>query len=101
MGAMNFYGAEPGMFSEEDQHLAILLAAVTAVTLDATEHRAQLAEALETRSVIGQAMGILMAQSDVTSAAAFDQLRAASQRMNMKLRDLAQAIADSTGKSTG
>jgi GAF domain-containing protein len=99
-GAVNYYGAEPGTFSEEDQHLAILLAAVTAVVLDAAEQQAQLTEALETRSVIGQAMGILMAQSDVTAEAAFDQLRAASQRMNMKLRDLAQAIAESTGKAS-
>jgi GAF domain-containing protein len=100
-GALNYYAAEPGSFSEEDQHLAILLAAVTAVVLDAAERQAQLSEALETRSVIGQAMGILMAQSDVSADAAFDQLRAASQRMNMKLRDLAQAIAESTAKPTG
>lgn len=99
VGAINYYGADPGSFSDADQHLAILLAAVAAVLFEAVERQAQLTEALETRSVIGQAMGILMAQSDVSANAAFDQLRAASQRMNMKLRDLAQAIADSTGKS--
>jgi GAF domain-containing protein len=99
-GALNYYGAEPGVFSEEDQYLAIFLAAVTAVVVDAAQRQAQLTEALETRSVIGQAMGILMGQSDVTAEAAFDRLRAASQRMNMKLRDLAQMIAESTGKSS-
>jgi len=101
LGALNYYGAVPDAFSEDDQHLAILLAAVTSVVLDAAERQAQLTEALETRSLIGQAMGILMAQSDVTAEVAFDQLRSASQRMNMKLRDLAQAIAGSTGKTSG
>jgi AmiR/NasT family two-component response regulator len=42
-------------------------------------------------------MGILMAQSDITADEAFGQLRAASQRMNVKLRDLARSIAESSG----
>lgn len=97
LGALNIYGAEVGAFDRADQQLAMLLAAVTALLLDATQRQSHLTAALESRGLIGQAMGILMAQSDITSEEAFDQLKAASQRMNIKLRDLARTIAESTG----
>jgi GAF domain-containing protein len=97
LGALNIYGAAPGAFDVADQQVAMLLAAVAAVVLDAAQREAQLTAALESRGVIGQAMGILMAQTDIGADEAFDQLRAASQRMNVKLRDLARSIAESTG----
>jgi GAF domain-containing protein len=97
LGALNMYGAGPAAFDSADMQVAMLLAAVTGVLLDASQREAQLTAALETRGLIGQAMGILMAQSELTSDEAFDQLRSASQRMNVKLRDLARSIAESTG----
>jgi transcriptional regulator with GAF, ATPase, and Fis domain len=97
LGALNIYGSEPGAFDHADHQLAMLLAAVTALLLDAAQRQAHLTAALESRGLIGQAMGILMAQSDITSDEAFEQLKAASQRMNIKLRDLARTIAESTG----
>jgi GAF domain-containing protein len=97
LGALNIYGAEPNAFDHADQQVAMLLAAVAGVLLDAAQREAHLSAALESRGLIGQAMGILMAQSDITSDEAFGQLRAASQRMNVKLRDLARSIAESTG----
>ncbi|WP_245158935.1 ANTAR domain-containing protein [Blastococcus sp. TF02A-35] len=42
-----------------------------------------------TRQVIGQAVGLLMAQRRCTAEAAFDMLRVASQRGNEKLREVA------------
>jgi AmiR/NasT family two-component response regulator len=75
----------------------MLLAAIAAALLDAAQREAQLTAALETRGLIGQAMGILMAQSDIDADTAFDQLRSASQRMNVKLRDLARSITESSG----
>jgi AmiR/NasT family two-component response regulator len=55
----------------------------------------QLAEAMRSRAVIEQAKGILMARSPQLSAdEAFDVLRRASQRENVKLRDIAQRIVD-------
>jgi AmiR/NasT family two-component response regulator len=97
LGALNVYGADPAAFDDADQQVAMLLAAVAGVLLDAAQRQAQLTEALESRGLIGQAMGILMAQSEIPADEAFDQLRAASQRMNIKLRDLATTIAESTG----
>jgi AmiR/NasT family two-component response regulator len=93
-------GAEPAAFDQADKNVAMLLAPVAAVVLDAASHQATLGTALRSPGLIGQAVGILMAQSDITADEAFDQLREASQRMNIKLRELALAITESTGKNS-
>jgi AmiR/NasT family two-component response regulator len=49
--------------------------------------------AIATRQVIGEAIGILRAQSGLTSEQAFDMLVSASMRTNVKLRDVARQIA--------
>lgn len=51
-----------------------------------------LRRALETRTVIGQAQGVLMARQHIGSEEAFDILRRASQRTNRKVRDIAVEI---------
>ena len=48
--------------------------------------------ALDARAVIDQAIGIVMGQQRCTSDKAFDILRRASQRRNVKLRDVAAGI---------
>jgi AmiR/NasT family two-component response regulator len=53
---------------------------------------ANLKEALSTRTVIGQALGILMAQGTISDDAAFALLRQTSSHTNVKLRDLAAAL---------
>jgi AmiR/NasT family two-component response regulator len=49
---------------------------------------------LESLPVIEQAKGILMAQTHCTSEQAFDLLRRASQRSNVRVRDLAAQIVE-------
>jgi GAF domain-containing protein len=95
LGAINLYGMQPDNFTEQDRDLALLFAAMTAVILDSAKRQGQLREAMKSREVIGQAMGVLMAQSNLTPEDAFDHLRRASQRMNVKLRDVAARIAAS------
>lgn len=92
LGGLNLYSMRRDGFGGQDQMMAILLASLGAVVVDASRQQAQLRAAIESRQVIGEAIGILRAQSDVTSAEAFTMLVAASQRMNVKLRDLAQQI---------
>lgn len=53
---------------------------------------AHLVARLNSMPVIEQAKGILMAQSRCSAAEAFSMLRAASQRSNVKVRDLAEEI---------
>jgi AmiR/NasT family two-component response regulator len=52
-------------------------------------------EAMESRSVIDQAIGIVMAQNRCDAATAFGLLRTASQNRNVKLRVVASDIVDS------
>jgi AmiR/NasT family two-component response regulator len=51
-----------------------------------------LQEALETRTVIGQAQGILMERLGLSAEEAFGYLRRRSNTDNVKLRDLAAEI---------
>lgn len=93
LGGLNIYSQSKDAFSDEDQMLAILLASLGAVVVDGSQQQAHLRAAIESRQVIGEAVGILRAQSKVSSEEGFAMLSAASQRMNVKLRDLAERIA--------
>jgi transcriptional regulator with GAF, ATPase, and Fis domain len=94
LGGLNLYSMRRDGFAEQDQMMAILLASLGAVVIDASRQQAQLRAAIQSRQVIGEAIGILRAQSNVTSEEAFTMLTAASQRMNVKLRDIARQIRD-------
>lgn len=65
--------------------------------LSGTAH--DLRAALETRTVIGQALGIIMGQNRCSQHEAFTMLRSASSRRNLKLRDLAASIVATVGGS--
>ena len=99
LGALNFYAPERSAFAPHDVEGASTFATQAAVVLanaqgywDAYDYGQRLSVAMETRGVIDQAKGILMAQSAVDSAEAFELLRHASQRENRKLRDIATEI---------
>ena len=102
IGALNLYARKVGGFTSHDEGLGMELAAAAAIVLanassywGATTLNDQLQEAMKSRAVIEQAKGMLMAQRpDITADAAFDMLRRASQRENMKLRDIARRIVD-------
>jgi GAF domain-containing protein len=55
---------------------------------DSTKLVEQLRSALRTRSLVGQAQGMLMRQFNIDADHAFDALRRSSQNSNTKLRDL-------------
>ena len=59
------------------------------------EQSEQLEQALDSSRVIGLALGILMEQSVVDRKRAFAILSIASQRRNVKLRDLAETVVAS------
>jgi transcriptional regulator with GAF, ATPase, and Fis domain len=94
LGGMNMYATRSDAFSEQDQMLALLLSSLGAVVVDASRQQEHLRQAIQSRQVIGEAIGILRAQSNLTSQQAFLMLSRASQRENVKVRDLAQQIAD-------
>ena len=99
IGALNLYSKSPGGYDEAAEETAVLFSEQAAVacanaevywrTYTLTEH---LREALESRDVIGQAKGILMARRGCTPDAAFEALRKASQHRNIKLREVAEQV---------
>ncbi|MFV0134961.1 GAF and ANTAR domain-containing protein [Streptomyces sp. HMX87] len=88
------YSRKPRAFDDEVTRLGRLFTAHVSIALDSAAEREQLTEAMRTRDLIGQATGILMERMGVDAAGAFDSLVKASQRENVKLRDLARRIVD-------
>lgn len=95
LGALNLYSTVPQAFDRTSgtSHLAVLFASHAAVALAGAQALEGLRTALESRETISVAMGIMMARQRVSRAEAFDVLRRASQRENVKLRDIAARIA--------
>lgn len=99
LGALTLYSREPGAPADHD--LAIMFAAHAATVLtqvamiETSSRRADtLAEAVESRDLIGQAKGMLMRDRGVTAEVAFKLLSQTSQRRNVKLRDLAAQVIE-------
>jgi GAF domain-containing protein len=99
--ALNVYALEADAFDDEAADVARTFASYAAVAVgnvhvyETTRERAENLEiAMQTRAVIEQAKGILMAQRRCDAAEAFTILAAASQRANRKLREIAAAIVD-------
>jgi GAF domain-containing protein len=101
IGVLNVYRGAKGAWSPVDVESAEILTAMgAAYVLHANELRAQhtlseqLHEALQSRDVIGQAKGILMARHGVDPDEAFQLLRKRSQAVNRKLREVAAELVD-------
>jgi GAF domain-containing protein len=102
IGAMNLYAFAEGSFADADVTLALDLAEAAASVLanvaaywTAFEMSQQLSEAMESRAIIEQAKGMLMAHTpDLSADDAFALLRQASQRENVKLREVARRIVE-------
>ncbi|ANB07268.1 transcription antitermination regulator [Streptomyces ambofaciens] len=95
------YARKPHAFDEDATRVGRLFTAHVSLALDAATVREQLTEAMRTRDLIGQATGILMERLGIDAAGAFDSLVKASQRENVKLRDLARRIVDANTGSGG
>ena len=96
MGALNLYATTADAFDEADEVLASVFAVHAAVAMASARREEGLERKADTRDLIGRAKGIIMARSGVTEDRAFDMLRSASQRMNVKLRDVAQQVTEGT-----
>jgi GAF domain-containing protein len=93
--ALNLYGAAPGAFTDDAFNVGVLFAShARALMVHAlsAEEAATLTEALSTSRQIGAAIGILMNVHKITEDRAFDLLRATSQHLHRKLRDIAAEV---------
>ncbi|MFJ6514110.1 GAF and ANTAR domain-containing protein [Streptomyces sp. NPDC091406] len=94
LGALNLYSRLPGRFTETSETAAWVLASHAAVALSSARNQAQLTEAVATRHVIGEAMGILMTRHRIAENEAFNVLRRHSQDHNIKLREVARQVTE-------
>jgi len=92
MGAVNLFSTREAAFDDDDVRIGTLFAAHAAVALSAARKEEQLEHAVASRDVIGQAKGILMVRENVDEHRAFEILIRASQRLNVKLREVAARV---------
>lgn len=101
--AINVYSETPRWTADDVERIERLtadLGRVVGYSLRLTElsrRTADLQAALESRGVIDQAVGVVMAQNRCGADDALDLLRRASQTRNVKLRDLAREIVAQVG----
>ncbi len=72
LGALNLYSTEPGAFDDDSENLALGYATHVGLALSALDKEKNLRKAMESRELIGQAMGILMERHRTTASQAFD-----------------------------
>lgn len=104
MGALNLYATSANAFDDTDVALGSVFAVHAAVAMESARREETLEQKAASRDVIGQAKGMLMARSDIDEDRAFDMLKSASQRMNVRLVDIARRIAAGeplSGSGTG
>lgn len=104
--SLNIYALTPDAFDQAAQEIGTILAAHASLAARAVGERAtlealgrHLEQALLSRDVIGQAKGILMERLKTTPEDAFDILKRSSQRLNLKLREVARTLTE-TGEVT-
>ena len=107
IGALNNYATRPRAFGADDVVVGEEVAAFVAIAVAnaeaaarATQDVTDMRQAMVSRSVIEQAKGILMERYKVTAEQAFTLLTHASQRSNVKLRDIAEELT-TTGALRG
>jgi GAF domain-containing protein len=91
-GALNLYSQTPKAFGSDDILLAGMFASHVAVAMGWSRHEEELNEAIGTRKVIGQAIGLVMERYRLDEGRAFSFLLRVSQTENIKLRLVAKDL---------
>jgi GAF domain-containing protein len=94
LGGLNLYSTTSDDVDPEAEGTAELFAAHAAIALGNARERENLNQALHSRKVIGQAVGILMERYEMNEDRAFAFLVRASSHANIKLRDVAQELVN-------
>lgn len=97
LGALNLYGRAVTAFGNDDVQEGQILAAHAAALVASSTKESQLTTALEHRTILGQATGILMERFGLDADTAFGVMRRISQSGNIKLYRIAEHLV-STGQ---
>jgi GAF domain-containing protein len=93
-GVLSAYGNRPDAFSDDDEAVAQILARHASIAVTTARRQSSLAQAVDARKLIGEAMGILMERFDLDGDRAFEVLKRYSQDTNTKLRDVAACLIE-------
>lgn len=107
-GALNLYAHEPDLFPDPVQRVAMQFAEPAGLLLNGVIQRlnqdeviAQLNDAITSRTVIGQATGIIMAQRRCGPDEALNVLIKISNDRNIKLREVARVLVEAFAPGGG
>ncbi len=102
VGALNLYREQVGPFEEDDIRLAQAFADVAAIGIlqertvrEAQQRADQLQHALNSRVLIEQAKGVVMAKTGMSAQEAFEMLRTHARSNRVKLHDVAAGVIES------
>ncbi|MDX6252558.1 MAG: hypothetical protein QOF10_5918, partial [Kribbellaceae bacterium] len=98
-GALNLYADGPYGLDQDSIHLGSMFAGQIAVAMGWAKQEQTLTEALATRNLIGQAVGIVMERYQLDSDRAFAFLVRLSQSANKKLRTVAATLVDTANEA--
>jgi len=94
VGSLLIYSHRIHAFDDEDVAIARILGAHAAIAVRRLRRDDASGRAIDSRTLIGQAEGVVMAKYHVTSDQAFAALIRCSQQANRKLRDIATEVVE-------
>lgn len=92
IGALNLYSEQPDAFDDDDVDVVLSLAAHLSVAISRAAAVEQLSAALDSRTCIAQAVGLIMERHHLAGDAAFAVLSRMSSHQNRKLSLIAQEL---------
>ncbi len=92
IGAINCYARTPHAFGRDSETIGLFLAVHSAVGVGSAEREEQLRNALDSRDVIGQAKGMIMARQGLSAEAAFGIMVRQARDTNTRMADLATRL---------
>ncbi|HKJ10840.1 MAG TPA: ANTAR domain-containing protein [Ornithinimicrobium sp.] len=92
IGAINCYSESAHSFGRDCETIGLFLAVHASAGIGAAEREEQLRHALNSRDVIGQAKGLIMAQQGLSADAAFALMVRQARDTNTRMHDLAVGV---------
>ena len=97
LGALNLYAEPIAAFGTQDIAIANNFARHASIALSTAYTEEGMTLAIDARTFIGQAQGILMGRYGIGAEQAFEYLRRRSQAEHIKLTDIAHEVIDDQG----
>ena len=95
LGALNLYACSPRWFDPDALAAAEVFGRHASIALSSAKQEESLRQAIDTRTLIGRAQGILMERFALDDQGAFEVLRRHSQNTNTKLNEVARILVRS------